>query len=338
MTKIGRQNPLVRLARAAASVVQPREPGAGAALPTWVIGHRGAARVAPENTIESYGRAVELGADGVEADICVTRDGHFVVWHDADPGENVALARQAGREELAFTPDVPDLGSTWRRAVCDLTLLEFRRHYGYCRRRGGVSDLIADDAPPSILAITLSELLAWADRESRARHVVFDVKLVEGQEDRAVELLERLRARVQRPEARADLQFHYLTPQREIIEPLAAHVRVKPLPPQLDLFADFELPGALETVEALGLRNVSMGSGQRVWNEFRDEVATVARERGRGRLDRLVVWTINDAERLRDLVSLGVDGILTDDSAALRAIVDAAGGENAGSGERASTV
>ena len=46
------------------------------------IGHRGAAAQAPENTLASFRRAVELGADGVEFDLHRTRDGAFVVIHD----------------------------------------------------------------------------------------------------------------------------------------------------------------------------------------------------------------------------------------------------------------
>jgi len=46
------------------------------------IGHRGASTEAPENTIASFRRAVELGADGVELDLHRTRDGRFIVIHD----------------------------------------------------------------------------------------------------------------------------------------------------------------------------------------------------------------------------------------------------------------
>jgi glycerophosphoryl diester phosphodiesterase len=46
------------------------------------IGHRGAAASAPENTLVSFRRAVELGADAVEFDLHRTRDGRFVVIHD----------------------------------------------------------------------------------------------------------------------------------------------------------------------------------------------------------------------------------------------------------------
>jgi glycerophosphoryl diester phosphodiesterase len=45
-------------------------------------GHRGAKGHAPENTFASFNRAVELGADVVELDVHLTRDGQVVVIHD----------------------------------------------------------------------------------------------------------------------------------------------------------------------------------------------------------------------------------------------------------------
>lgn len=47
-----------------------------------VIGHRGAAGHAPENTLVSVEKAIALGVDMVEIDIQPTRDGHLVVFHD----------------------------------------------------------------------------------------------------------------------------------------------------------------------------------------------------------------------------------------------------------------
>ena len=46
-----------------------------------VIGHRGAAGLAPENTLASFRRAVELGVDAVELDVHVV-EGELVVIHD----------------------------------------------------------------------------------------------------------------------------------------------------------------------------------------------------------------------------------------------------------------
>jgi glycerophosphoryl diester phosphodiesterase len=49
---------------------------------TLNIAHRGASALAPENTIAAFERAVELGADAIEFDIHLSRDGELVVIHD----------------------------------------------------------------------------------------------------------------------------------------------------------------------------------------------------------------------------------------------------------------
>jgi glycerophosphoryl diester phosphodiesterase len=49
-----------------------------------VIGHRGAAGHAPENTLVSFRKAAELGARWVEFDTKLSRDGHVVIFHDED--------------------------------------------------------------------------------------------------------------------------------------------------------------------------------------------------------------------------------------------------------------
>ena len=48
------------------------------------IGHRGARAYAPENTLMSFKKALEIGVDAVELDVRKTKDGQLVVIHDAD--------------------------------------------------------------------------------------------------------------------------------------------------------------------------------------------------------------------------------------------------------------
>ncbi|MBU5613135.1 glycerophosphodiester phosphodiesterase [Geomonas azotofigens] len=48
-----------------------------------IIGHRGASRDAPENTLASFRLAFAQGADGIEADFRLTRDGSIVCLHDS---------------------------------------------------------------------------------------------------------------------------------------------------------------------------------------------------------------------------------------------------------------
>jgi glycerophosphoryl diester phosphodiesterase len=47
-----------------------------------IIGHRGASAVAPENTMAAFREAIAAGADGIEFDVRLTRDGVPVVIHD----------------------------------------------------------------------------------------------------------------------------------------------------------------------------------------------------------------------------------------------------------------
>jgi len=48
----------------------------------WVIAHRGASAVAPENTMAAFRRAVAMGADCIETDLHLSRDGRLVIVHD----------------------------------------------------------------------------------------------------------------------------------------------------------------------------------------------------------------------------------------------------------------
>jgi glycerophosphoryl diester phosphodiesterase len=82
-----------------------------------LIAHRGAPREHPENTLPSFARALELGADGIELDVHATRDGVVVVHHDPVPRATTterALARrpiaQLTYEQLAtfsVAPGIP---------------------------------------------------------------------------------------------------------------------------------------------------------------------------------------------------------------------------------------
>jgi len=80
-----------------------------------IIGHRGASRDAPENTLESFRLAWSQGADGIEADFRLTRDGEIVCMHDATTGrttgENIEIAASTLKELRRL-----DAG-TWKNSV-----------------------------------------------------------------------------------------------------------------------------------------------------------------------------------------------------------------------------
>lgn len=49
---------------------------------TKILAHRGANHHAPQNTIPAFLKAIELGADGVENDVHLTKDGELVICHN----------------------------------------------------------------------------------------------------------------------------------------------------------------------------------------------------------------------------------------------------------------
>lgn len=51
-------------------------------MKTQVWAHRGASAYAPENTLEAFRLAAAMGADGVELDVQLSKDGQLVVAHD----------------------------------------------------------------------------------------------------------------------------------------------------------------------------------------------------------------------------------------------------------------
>ena len=96
-------------------------PAAALAEPL-VIAHRGASGYLPEHTLEAYRLAIRQGADFIEPDLVVTKDGHLVARHDihlsatTDIADRPAFAgrkrRHQGRED-------------WY--VADFTLAEIRQ-------------------------------------------------------------------------------------------------------------------------------------------------------------------------------------------------------------------
>jgi glycerophosphoryl diester phosphodiesterase len=66
-----------------------------------VLAHRGASAYAPDNTLTAIRLALEQGADAIETDVQVTRDGHPVLHHGGDLSENTEGSGPITRYTLA---------------------------------------------------------------------------------------------------------------------------------------------------------------------------------------------------------------------------------------------
>jgi glycerophosphoryl diester phosphodiesterase len=90
-----------------------------------VVGHRGASAYRPEHTTASYELAIELGADLIEPDVVVSRDGALVVRHENELGHSTDVAAHPEFADRRTTKDVAGHCCTGWFAE-DFTLAELR--------------------------------------------------------------------------------------------------------------------------------------------------------------------------------------------------------------------
>ncbi len=127
-------------------------PGLDLPARPWIIGHRGAAGEAPENTLESVQLAVAQGADMVEVDLQLTRDGRLVAFHDWNLERTtgvVGFVEELTRTELRSIPVLggpssgrPSLAIADLEEVLAELPLELPVNLELKRRRGEASSIV----------------------------------------------------------------------------------------------------------------------------------------------------------------------------------------------------
>ena len=91
-----------------------------------IIGHRGASGYLPEHTIESYTKAIELGADFIEPDLVMTKDGYLVVRHEPMLSGTTNVADIPAFLTKKSTKNVDGkMVTDW--FTCDFTLAEIKQ-------------------------------------------------------------------------------------------------------------------------------------------------------------------------------------------------------------------
>jgi len=304
----------------------PTIPAGDEQPPFLIVGHRGSAGRRPENTIPSFELALRSGATGIEADLCMTADGHVVVWHDWDPETPLAQLRQRGWEPYQkYRPLVPKSGP-YRKRVSQLTLDELRAHCGYRGRRGFIRKARARIP-------VLEELLEMVSRADGCRFVQLDIKIPLDEAEIASRMAASIARSLDAARPRCDIVLN--TPHESVLQGLRAGA------PHLEYTHDVEIPFGLVTepgaYSAVG-RAIAIGSrwacaGRPTiltvapWSTFTTMVVSdiVLRaghnsRQGAKRVEHLVSWTINKPREMACLVRLGVTGIVTDRPRRLRAI------------------
>lgn len=124
----------VLTAAAALALAACSMPGAGPSAklpsldgqPPLVVAHRGASGYLPEETLEAYARAIELGADMIEMDLVSTKDGVLITRHDRNLAISTDVAKHPEFAQRKKTIQVDGETQTgWFSN--DFTLAEIKR-------------------------------------------------------------------------------------------------------------------------------------------------------------------------------------------------------------------
>ncbi|HEV8115149.1 MAG TPA: glycerophosphodiester phosphodiesterase family protein, partial [Acidimicrobiales bacterium] len=90
--------------------------------PPLIFAHRGASAEAPENTLEAFRLAVQLGATGLETDVWLSADGVAVLDHDGTVRTGLRRRPIAQLRAADLPPTVPTLVQLYEAVGCDLEL------------------------------------------------------------------------------------------------------------------------------------------------------------------------------------------------------------------------
>ena len=131
--------------------------------PALVIGHRGAPSYRPEHTSASYELAIDLGADLIEPDLVVTRDGELVARHENELSRSTDVASRPEFADRRRTQEV-DGEETTGWFTEDFTLAEVRTLRAVERTPGMRPLNTAYDGRFGVL--TFAEVVELAQRRS----------------------------------------------------------------------------------------------------------------------------------------------------------------------------
>lgn len=300
----------------------------------WIVGHRGSPVAEPENTLESLELALDEGANAVEIDLSVTRDGNVVLWHDDDPDDYRARFRQWGLEPcVGFRPLAP-FRRALRKPTRELTLGELRRHYGYAKKRG-FGGRVERGIP------TLDEFFEWARTEPRLGRVFFDLKIPARDRELLPTMLERaerlIRAYAPRMGRPFEIVFESCEPAvvAELGRIAPHHDVVLDVEPHAGLVFDLHAPSAvraairhrLARAAAQKPRSITLfpfATHRRIIERDLDLLRAHNQTHPENPVNEVICFLINDAHEMRTLIDLGVHAIQTDKPALLRRVLSEA--------------
>jgi glycerophosphoryl diester phosphodiesterase len=251
-----------------------------------LVGHRGAAGVAPENTLAAFERALADGAEIVELDVHATKDGEVVIIHD----------------------ETVDRTSDGRGAVKAMSLAEIQKLDAGYRFTGE-----SGDHPFRGKGVTVPTLEGLFTRIPAIKAIV---EIKQAEPPIVKKVIETIRG------AGKEKDVLLATERDDIMRDIRRAVGTDLACAtgfcrgEVAAFVEWLARGAASGYRPLGSALQIPPAAEGVELVTREALAA-AHVLGL----EIFVWTINEAAEMERLLALGVDGIITDYPARLRALV-----------------
>ncbi|WP_409427455.1 glycerophosphodiester phosphodiesterase [Mycobacterium sp. SMC-11] len=251
--------------------------------------HRGGRGETTEESLRAFAKSIELGVSTLELDIVLTRDAQPLVWHD--PVIEPAKCADTG-PVFAGDPDYPYVG----KRVADLTLAQIRTlDCGHLLPEFPDAEVV-----PGNVIVTLPEVFARTGHAGVRYNI--ETKVDADDQRQIVDVVLAAVRAAGKLDAVEIQSFDWRT------LPL-----VRAAEPAIPLVALAEQgPDPITGAVSVGADIVS------------PDYAVVDRafvERAHAAGLRVIPWTVNDADAMRQQIAAGVDGLITDYPSRLRAVM-----------------
>ena len=293
-----------------------------------IQGHRGARGLMPENTLPAFAKALSIGVTTLELDLAVTRDLHVVVSHN--PRLEPEIARINGKWLQQSSPTIHSL------------TLESVKNYdvGRLNPAGKYAKRYPDQQPVDGTSVpTLGEVFELVNRSGN-KLVRFNIEVKINPEKPELTFVPKAFV-----EAVLKVVRHYKMEDRTsiqsfdwrvlaVVQKLAPEIITSYLTANQSWLSNLqtELPGPspwlngfdVDKFEGSTARAIKAAGGI-IWSSYHKEVSPdsikLAHELGLS----VNVWTVNEAGRMRELIEMGIDGIITDYPDRLRMVLEELG-------------
>ena len=288
-------------------------------------GHRGARGLMPENTLPGFATALAIGVTTLELDLAVTRDLQVVVSHN--PRIEPELARDADGEWLQQSG--PSIHSMTLQEVKSYDVGRLNPTLKYAQRYPQQQALDGVSVP------TLGEVFELVNKSGN-QLVRFNIEIKINPEKpqltlppdefvaAVIEVVRRYKL-----ERRVSLQSFDWRSLREV-QALAPDIATSYLTADQSWLSNLQTgrPGPSPWLDGLDIDDFGgsaaraiKAAGGDIWSSYHLEVDVDSIKLAHQLGLKVNVWTVNETSRMRALIAMGVDGIITDYPDQLRQVI-----------------